>query len=321
MRKIKWGVLGTAEIARGQVIPAMQMAGNCDLYAIAGRDAEKVGHFRDQFGFRKGFNSLEEMLADPEVEAVYIPLPNNLHKEWVLKAAAAGKHVLCEKPLAANENDIREMIAACNSAGVHLMEAFAYLHSPAVIAVKNALDSGVIGKPEFIETTFLTPGYTPDNIRVRRDTLGGGVYDLGCYNISLILTLIDEEPELVKAFARFTDEKIDDFAAAYLEFASGCRASIITGMCSPQRSDRFFIHGSNGTIEAPIPFNACGSLSYSINQGDKKTVFTVDTPNNYMLEIEQMGRCITDGEQPYVSNQFSLKNSRVIDRVLAEMGY
>ena len=213
------------------------------------------------------------------------------------------------------------MISACNAAGVHLMEAFAYLHSPVIKAIKDTLDSGVIGKPEFIETTFLTPGYTPDNIRVRRETLGGGVYDLGCYNISLILTMIDQEPEMVKAFARFTDEKIDDFAAAYLEFASGCRASVVTGMCSPQRSDRFFIHGSKGTIDAPVPFNACGSLSYSIVQGDKTTTYMVDTPNNYLLEIEQMGRCITDGEKPYVSNEFSLRNARVIDRVLAEIGY
>lgn len=321
MRKIKWGVLGTANIALKQVIPAMNMAENCELYGIAGRDREKVDRFGELFGFKKKFYSLEDMLDDPEIEAVYIPLPNNLHKEWVIKAAEKGKHILCEKPLAANESDVRDMITACDNAGVKFMEAFAYLHSPIIKAVREALDSGVIGVPGFIETTFLTSGYSAENIRVQRDTLGGGVYDLGCYNISLILTLLDEEPSMVKAFARFTHEQIDDFASAYMEFPSGCRTSIVTGMCSPQRSDRFFIHGSKGTIEAPIPFNACGRLSYDVVEGDKTTTYYVETPNNYKLEVEQLGRCISDGEDPYVSHEFSIRNARAIDQVLIEMGY
>ncbi|MDN5313813.1 MAG: hypothetical protein PWP10_2559 [Clostridiales bacterium] len=321
MRKIKWGVLGTADIAWGQVIPAMLMAENCELYGIAGRNPDKVRKFREHFGFVKGFNSLDAMLDDVEIEAVYIPLPNNLHKEWVLKAAQKGKHILCEKPFAANEADIVEMISACDEAGVQLMEAFAYLHSPVIKHIKQTLDSGIIGQARFIETTFLTPGYTEENIRVRRDTLGGGVYDLGCYNISLLLTLIGEEPSSVQAFARFTEEEIDDFAAAYMEFPGGCRASIVTGMCSPQRSDRFFIHGTQGTIEAPVPFNACGQLTYRVILKDKTVSYTVDTPNNYKLEVEQLGRCVSDGESPYVSHEFSLKNARAIDRVLAEMGY
>lgn len=321
MRKIRWGVLGTANIALIQVIPAMQISENCELYGIAGRNKEKVDDFKDSFGFKKAYYSLDEMLDDPDVEAVYIPLPNNMHKEWVIKSAQKGKHILCEKPLASDEKDVKEMIAACDQAGVKFMEAFAYLHSPVIKAVKEAVDSGVIGKPGFIETTFLTSGYTSDNIRVQRDTLGGGVYDLGCYNISLILKLLDEDPTMVKAFARYTEEKIDDFAAAYMEFPSGCRASIVTGMCSPQRSDRFFIHGEKGSIAAPIPFNANGRLSYDIITGNKTTTYYIETPNNYKLEVEQLGRCITDDESPAVSHEFSVKNARAIDQVLDAMGY
>lgn len=321
MKKIKWGVLGTANIALKQVIPAMVMAENCELYGIAGRNHEKVDKFADLFGFAKKFYSLDDLLDDPEVEAVYIPLPNNMHKEWVIKAAQKGKHVLCEKPLAANEGDVREMINACDKAGVKFMEAFAYLHSPIIREIKKAIDDGVIGDPGFIETTFLTSGYSAENIRVQRDTLGGGVYDLGCYNISLILTLLGEDPSMVKAFARFTNEQIDDFASAYLEFPSGCRASIVTGMCSPQRSDRFFIHGSKGTIAAPVPFNACGRLSFDIIEGDKTTTHYVETPNNYKLEVEQLGRCVSDGEEPHVNHEFSIRNAHVIDQVLNEMGY
>ena len=130
MKRIRWGVLGTAGIAKEQTIPGMQMAENCELYAIAGRSLEKAEQFRDDFHFQKAYGSYDDLLADPEVEAVYIPLPNNLHKEWVLKAAAHKKHVLCEKPASGSAADTKEMIQACDDAGVIFMEAFAYLHSP-----------------------------------------------------------------------------------------------------------------------------------------------------------------------------------------------
>ena len=142
MRKIKWGVLGTAGIARGCTIPGMQQAENCEMYAIAGRSIEKAEAFRAEFGFQKAYGSYEALLNDPEVEAVYIPLPNELHCEWAVKALNAKKHVLCEKPLAPTLEEIERMIAAANENGVLLMEAFAYLHSPIVSAVKAELDSG-----------------------------------------------------------------------------------------------------------------------------------------------------------------------------------
>ncbi|MDF2942568.1 MAG: aldo/keto reductase [Herbinix sp.] len=321
MKQIKWGVLGTANIAKGHTIPAMLKAENCRLYGIAGRSKEKVEEFKALFGFEKAYYSYEAMLEDDAIEAVYIPLPNTLHKEWVLKAAAKKKHILCEKPLSGTEADVKEMIQACDDAGVYFMEAFAYLHTPIIKSVKEALDSGVIGKPTFIETTFLTPRPSKDNIRVRRDTLGGAIYDLGCYNISLILTMLGEEPSEVKALANFTDQNIDDFVAAYFEFPSGCRASLITGMCSGQRADRYFIHGTEGTIEAPIPFNIEGTVKYYIHKNGVTEEIVVDVPNNYMLELEQLGRCIIDGEQPYVSHEFSVKNARTMDRVLTSMGY
>jgi predicted dehydrogenase len=321
MRQIKWGVLGTAGIAKGFTIPAMLKAENCRLYGIAGRNKEKVDEFQTIFGFEKSYYSYDDMLDDEDIEVVYIPLPNTLHKEWVLKAAAKKKHILCEKPLAGSEKDVKEMVKACEAAGVFFMEAFAYLHSPIVKSVKAALDSGVIGKPSFIETTFLTPGYKEDNIRIRRDTLGGSIYDLGCYNISLILTLLGEEPNEIKGLAKFTDQKIDDFTAAYFEFPSGCRASMIVGMCSEQRGDRYFIYGVEGTIEAPIPFNVNGTAKYYIHKNDTTKEVSVEIPNNYMLEVEQLGRCITAGEKPYVSNEFSIKNARTMDKVLASIGY
>ena len=155
MKKIHWGVLGTAHIAEKQTIPGMQNAKNCELYAIAGRSMEKAKDFQNRFGFQKAYGSYEELLEDPEVEAVYIPLPNHLHKEWVLKAAAHKKHILCEKPMSGSAKDTRDIIQACEDAGVILMEAFAYLHSPLMQKLKLQIEEGLIGDVNFIESTFI----------------------------------------------------------------------------------------------------------------------------------------------------------------------
>ena len=140
MRKIKWGVLGTAGIAQSQTIPGMLEAENCELYAVAGRSLEKAEAFKAEFGFEKAYGSYQEMLDDPQVEAVYIPLPNELHMEWTIKTLEAKKHVRCEKPLAPNANDVQKMFDAAKANGVLLMEAFAYLHSPYVSALKQELE-------------------------------------------------------------------------------------------------------------------------------------------------------------------------------------
>lgn len=320
-RKIKWGVLGTADIARRCTIPGMKKAENCCLYGIAGRSKDKVDQFKKEFGFEKSYYSLDEMLEDENIEAVYIPLPNTLHKEWVLKASAKGKHILCEKPLSGTEADVKEMVEACEKAGVVFMEAFAYLHSPLVASVKETLASGEIGELSFMESIFITPGYTLENIRVRRETLGGSVYDLGCYCTSLMLTLFGEEPKEVKAVGHFTDQHIDDFASAYFQFAENKRACMVSGMCSPQRGDRFFLYGTEGTIEAPVPFNADGELTYYVKKGDTCQEIHVTARDNYCLEVEQLGNCIIKGEQPHVSHEFSLRNARVMDKILKEIGY
>ena len=140
MRKIKWGVLGTTNIARGCTSPGMRLAENCELYAIAGRSLEKAERFRAEFGFEKAYGSYEALLANPAVEAVYIPRPNTLHHEWVVTAAKAGKHILCEKPLAPSAKEAAEMQSAARENGVLLMEAFAYLHTPLIAAIKAELD-------------------------------------------------------------------------------------------------------------------------------------------------------------------------------------
>ena len=325
MRKINWAVLGTAGIAKGCTIPGMQLAENCNLYAIAGRSMEKATAFQKEFGFEKAYDSYDALLADPNVEAVYIPLPNELHEEWTVKALQAKKHVLCEKPLAPTPEQVVRLHEVAQENGVFLMEAYAYLHSPYMQALKEELANKTIGDVLYLESEFITSDYDVRNIRMRRETFGGSVYDLGCYCTTMVLWLLDQAPEKVQAVAEFSDQNIDILATAILTFPGGVKALLTSGMLlstdRDYRIDRLQIHGTKGSIRSEVKFNECGELSYKLWVEGKESVKTITAPHNYRLEVEQLGRCITDGEVPAVSEDFSLANARVIDRILQAISY
>ena len=324
MSKVKWGILGTANIARWAAIPGMQQAEHSELYAIAGRSAEKAAHFAESFGFGKSYGSYDELIADPEVQAVYIPLPNDLHLKWVLAALKAGKHVLCEKPLALNAGDAKEMFRTAEACGVHLMEAYAYLHSPYVEQLKQDVRSGIIGEVDYLETAFITQGYRED-FRLHKEFGGGAMYDLGCYCTTMMLSLIDSEPEFVKAVAEYTDLDVDANTAGIIRFANGVRASFNVGMVLGEntnaRYDRLYIHGTKGSIRSEVEYNQAGDLTWRILTAEGTLERTVYAPQNYSLEIEQLNRCILCGEKPHITPEFSLRNAELIDRVLKEIGY
>ena len=269
MRKIKWGVMGTAFICERSTFPGMLQAENCEMYAIAGRNMEKAERFKETYGFQKAYGSYEKLLADPKVEAVYIPLPNTMHYEWTIRALKSGKHVLCEKPLAPTEAQAEEMFKAAEENHVYLMEAFAYQHSPYIAAVRKEIENGTIGDVRYMESAYITSDYDPKNIRMRRDTLGGCTYDLGVYNTSLILRILGDEPAKVRAIASFSEEKIDTLTS----------------------------------------FDG------------REEMKTISVPQNYRLEVEQMGRCVEGKETPAVTRGFSLANARMIDANLEEIGY
>lgn len=327
MRKIKWGVLGTAYIFERDTALGMQLAKNCELTAIAGRNAEKADAFKKKYGFQKAYGSYEELLEDPEIEAVYIPLPNTLHYEWTIRALKHGKHVLCEKPLAPTAKEAEEMFRTAKEHHVFLMEAFAYQHSPFVKAVKKEIASGTIGGIRYMEAALITSDYLKSNIRMRKETCGGCTYDLGVYAISLIQTMLGEEPVSVKAIGSFSEDQIDTYTTGIFEYAGGAKASFDCGMVLATEKnaclDRFQIHGTKGSISSVnFGFNCPGKLSYEVNTFDgRKELKTVDVPHNYRLEVEQLGRCITDGEIPWVTEEFSVSLARTIDRVLKEIGY
>ena len=322
MKKVQWGVLGTADIARGATIPGMLQAENCALYAIAGRKAEKAEQYRKEFGFEKAYGSYDELLADPVVEAVYIPLPNDLHCEWTVRALQAGKHVLCEKPLAVSEEQAARMFRAAEENHVYLMEAFAYLHSPFIAAVKQELDSGAIGEIRYLESAFITPRRPDTDIRLRKETAGGAFYDLGCYALSMALWMIGREPETVKAVAQFSERGIDLFTSALLLYGNGAVANLDCGMLIPtNRLDRFHVHGTLGEIFSPVQFNQAGEIPYTVVRNGVPETRTVRCPDNYSLEVEQLGRCVLGEAVPHVTKDFSLMVARTADRVFREIGY
>lgn len=322
--KVKWGILGTANIARWGTIPGMKKADNCELYAIAGRSLDKAEKYKEEFGFKKAFGSYDDLLDDPEVQAVYIPLPNDIHIKWVKEALKKKKHVLCEKPLALNAKEVKEMFDTARENGVYLMEAYAYLHSPYIARLKEDVKSGIIGEVDYMESAFITQGYKED-FRLHKELGGGAMYDLGCYCTTMFLSLTDSDPVFVKADAEFSELGVDLNTAAILKFENGIRASFNVGMIlgenTNSRFDRLFIHGSKGSIRSEVEYNQEGEVSYKIYTNDGVIERKVNNPQNYSLEIEQMGRCILNEEKPLITEEFSLKNAKLIDTVLSKIGF
>ena len=324
MEKVKWGVLGTANIAKGCTIPGMQQVDNCELYAIAGRDINKALKFKDDFGFQKAYGSYEELIEDSEVQAIYIPLPNGLHLKWVKEALQHKKHVICEKPLALNSSDARDMFETAKANGVILMEAYAYLHSPYIKSLKADIDSGLIGEIDYIESEFLTQGYSED-IRLYKDQGGGAMYDLGCYCTTMILSLIDSTPTSVIANARYTEFGVDELTNAIIKFKNGVNATFTVGMIlgkdSGSRFDKLYIHGSKGAIRSDVEFNQSGELSYKIYLDKEIIERKISVPQNYSLEIAQLNSCILNGEPQHITPDFSIKNAELMDEVFRKIGY
>ena len=255
MRKVRWGVLGAASIALVEVFPAMQKGEYTQVVGIASRDLEKARHAADQIGIPKAYGSYTELLADPEIEAVYIPLPNHLHVPWSIKALEAGKHVLCEKPLGLDAEDARQLLEVSRRhPGLKVMEAFMYRHHPQWYLVRKLVREGEIGELRSIHTLFNYYLVDPANVRNQADIGGGGLLDVGCYAVSLSRLVFDAEP--IRAFAAMEIDpqfKTDRLTVGILEFERG----IATFTCSTQLSDfqRVNIMGTLGHVELEIPFN------------------------------------------------------------------
>ena len=263
MTDLRWGILSTADIGRKKAIPGIQAADRSTVVAIASRDEVRARAAATELGIPRVHGSYEALLADPDVDAVYIPLPNHLHAEWTIAAARAGKHVLCEKPLATTARDAERMIEACDRAGVRLMEAFMYRHHPSWVAARELVQSGRIGRLVAVQSWFSYFNDDATNIRNIRDYGGGALYDVGCYNVNLSRMLFDAEPVRVEAsIVRDAASGVDTLTSGLLEFETG----IATFTCSTRAEDdqRVDIYGTDGRISIDIPFNIPPHLPTSI---------------------------------------------------------
>ena len=323
MKTYNWGIIGTGSIAREMAAALTACRGT--VYGVCGTSREKAERFAAENGVLHAFADGAALLADENVAIVYIATPHSHHYEHIKLCLNHGKHVLCEKPLAPTPKQTVELFEAAKEKGVFLMEAYAYLHSPFVTALKKEIEEGTIGEIRYIESQFLTSYYDKSNIRLHKENYGGAVYDLGCYNTSMLLKLLEDMPSRVKAMAQYDENGVDIYTAALLNYENDVRASITCGMIfekdKPHRYDRLYIHGTKGDIKSDTKFNQEGNASYTLIIEGKEQIRNVCCPHNYQLEIEQLGRCIIEGETPVVTADFSIKNAKILDAILQEIGY
>lgn len=325
-KKVNWGILGCAAIAKNRVIPGLLKADNACLYAVASRGREKLSEFEKLFPAEKTYDTYEALLGDSKVEAVYIPLPNTLHCEWVKKAADAGKHILCEKPLAMNEEQAKEMFAYCKEKGILLMEAFSYRHAPLVQKVKEITDAGTIGKVKYMEAHLTDVLTDMSNIRMQRELGGGAFYDMACYDISVISYILGKMPVRAKAFAEIDKTYGVDVSNTFLlKYEDGTQAAGYSSLNSYARG-YYAVVGEKGRIEVPCNFNCRNICKFTVTingvvdnveiKDEECTEYTVLCPDNYMLEIEQFGRCVCGEEMPYITEKETVENARILDMIL-----
>lgn len=313
---IRWGVLGYARIAREQVIPAMVKAANAEFQAIASRDPEKLAACRQQFGSVKAYRGYEELLDDPEIQAVYIPLPNSLHKEWTIKAAQRGKHILCEKPLGLTGEDCLEMMAACRTHGVMLMEAFMYRYTARIKQVQEILNSGVLGEIKFVSSTF---GISlPDKPSIKWDPVlgGGSLYDVGCYPVNFVGMVLHADPIAISAQFVMRNN-VDSQTSAVLRYENGTIA-VINSWFQAARTVGSEITGSRGRLIVPDTFMGnAGALTLCTDEGEKQ--YPVPASERYVLEVEDFSDALLNKRKPLLDLEETVRNMRVVDKIRALM--
>lgn len=322
---VRWGVLGCSGIGKSRTIPGMLASPNAELYALAGRNEEKLKAYAVPFAPKKLYTDYQAVLDDENVDAVYIPLPNGIHLEWVLKAAAAGKHILCEKPLALNEAQVKEMFAAAKRHGVLLEEAYAYRHAQLVQKVKEIIDSGAIGAIRYLESKHSTFDSNRQGIRYQKGMGGGAVYDVTCYNVSLASYLLGTDPTQMQVYCGFDAETgVDTSDSVLLRYGDNASAMLYAGLDAYPRGS-FSVLGETGRIEVDHKFNSRGLCHIRVGKNARPqnaeyvdeivTDYTIWADDNYQMEVAQFGEAVLHGTPLAISEEESLRTARVCDAI------
>jgi predicted dehydrogenase len=311
---LRWGVLSTANIGRVAVNPAIRASSNGTLVAIASRDAERARVFADRHDIPRWHGSYEALLEDDGIDALYIPLPNSMHREWCLRAAEHGKHVLCEKPFALDAAECREMEDAARAAGTRLMEAFMYRFHPRTGNVLERIGQGVVGDVKLIHSTFTFRLTRSDNIRLVPELGGGALMDVGCYCVNISRTVMNDEPVEVQAFARWHSGGVDEHLVGSLVFADGVIAQFDCSL-GIERREAYEIAGTEGSVQVPDAFlPGTGDTVIHERHGRGETrEHVVPGDDEYVLMVEHFADCVLH-DRPFRYDALeAAANMRVID--------
>ena len=317
--QLNWGVLGTARIARSSVIPAIQSVKHNSVAAVASRDLTRASAFAQELGIARAYGSYAELLADPAVQAVYIPLPNSEHAPWALKAMQAGKHVLVEKPIALTADETQQLISASLEHSVVLMEAFMYRYDPRFSKLLSLVRGPDLGKPRFISTSFTFNLANPDDIRLTPDLGGGALYDVGCYCVNLQRQLLGREPVSVQAVGHLGQSGVDLQVSAVLDFGDQTFGHLDVAF-NAARSQHLRLIGTDGTLELNDPFKAGKDGSQAIiTHGSETRRVNFRPVDSYTRMVEHFYNVVINRELPLFPLADALNNMVVIDAIFQSL--
>ncbi|WP_205514168.1 Gfo/Idh/MocA family protein [Longitalea arenae] len=322
MTKIRWGILSTAKIAREKVIPALQRSRYGEVVAIASRNKAQAQECADRLQIPTVYGSYEELLNDANVDAIYIPLPNHLHVEWTVKAMQAGKHVLCEKPIALTAAEAMQLLKIAQQyPAIKVMEAFMYRFHPQWVLAKELVDEARIGQLKTVHSFFSYYNDDPNNIRNQKDLGGGGMMDIGCYCVSLARFLFNSEP--LRVIGHVTIDPVlltDTMASGILEFVNGTATFTCSTQLMPYQ--RVQILGTEGRVEIEIPFNAPPHLATRLwlhtKEGAEEMEF--EPIDQYTLQGDLFAQAIINNTPAPTPLQDAINNMKVIEAVFANAG-
>lgn len=319
--RLRWGVLGASSIARTAIVPAMQASRNGRVVALASRNPAKGQDFASAFGIDR-VTGYDELLADPEVDAVYIPLPNSMHAEWIMRAASAGKPVLCDKPIALDAKEAAAVVDACAELGAPLMEGFMYRFHPQHRRVHELIAQGTIGDVQEVRVHLsvdITNPADPGNIRFAPKLGGGTLLDMGCYCISICRMIFGEEPRNVRGWWHIDKHfGVDTAAAGVLEFADG-KVGVMSCSFTGNGQGFYTVVGRNGCIEVPrgiilgLGSRVPEALVVVVDAGGRRREETFPAVDQYQLMVESFADAVLSGQEPLLSPQDSVRNMAAVD--------
>ena len=311
---LKWGLLSTARINRALITP-LRASNRNQLVAVASRTQESADSYAREWQIGQAYGSYEALLADPEIDVIYNPLPNHLHAEWTIKAIEAGKHVLCEKPLALNTDEVDAMQDAAHKHGRVLMEAFMYRHHPQTLKVLELVKSGSLGTLKLVHGTFSFFLSREGDVRLDPTMGGGSIWDVGCYPISYIRSILGEEPIEVFGWQVTGPTGVDVTFVGQLRFDHDVYAQFDCSFAVPLRWSMEIV-GSDGTLNVPSPFKPGLDEKIYLTRGDQTETINIPGQELYIGEVEDMADAILLGKEPRISLEDSRANVKVITTLL-----